>query len=1138
MSEARATRAELDKGYEPAKVEPHWAAWWEEQGFFRSQDESDKPPFSIVQPPPNVTGSLHLGHALTATMEDVLARYKRMSGFNVCWLPGIDHAGIATQMVVERELQKREKKSRHDLGREEFLRRVWAWKEESGGRIALQHRALGASLDWDRLRFTMDEQSSRAVREAFVRLYEDGLLYRAERLINWCVKDGTALSDLEVDHEEGVKSELYRFAYPLADGSGEIVVATTRVETMLGDTAVAVHPDDPRYQAMIGKQVRHPITGREFPVIADAELVDPKFGTGAVKVTPAHSFEDFESGKRHGLPLINILELDGTLNANAGPFQGQDRIKVRPALKARLAELGLARGTEPHVMALGRCQRCNNVVEPLLSKQWFVKTRPLADDVVAKVDEMRFVPGNWRAEFLRWMNDIHDWCVSRQLWWGHQIPAWYCENGHVTVARKDPEACATCASRKLTQDPDVLDTWFSSGLWPFSTFGWPEETRALRTFYPNSVMETGFDILFFWVARMAMLGVHFMGEVPFRTVFLHAMVRDEKGEKMSKTKGNVIDPLDLTARYGADALRFTLASMAGQGRDIKLATERIAGYRAFANKIWNAARFVLMNAEDASGAQPLGKAPPASVYDRWILSRFQRCADQTRSSLEELELSDAANGIYKFVWNELCDWAIELSKPALYGEKTAREREGALSALLTALEGALRLLHPFMPFVTEEIWQRLPNRSGRSIMVAPFPGPDPSLHDAAAEREMDVISRAIDGARSVRGEVNLAPNQKIPLVLFVKDRALFERHERAFQHLANASEVRLRSFSEPRPRGAAVHVEPEVEVHLPLAGLIDFAAERARVEKEIARAEAELQGIRKRLDNAGFVERAPKEVVEKDRARAEELAGKREKLARHLARVTELETPMEDKNPQHPQGDGAGGEQGNRSLDQLGTHGGPASGTPGGQAAGSEDQAPNTPPDADLPASAEEAAEAPVQASDEDEEEGLAKRAVARVKSIARGLMEKKPGQKERGPVSEEEENEERAEMAQAEASARARPRSRPKTHKAKAFAKSVRGGKNKADKAGKVGKNMKAGRAAAARGAKKGTRGAGGKLKKQAKRPMQTQSRANVRGRPGRAASTIRSAGGGKGGGRGAQKGARGKSGAKRRPSPRKGTK
>ena len=1182
MSERR-VESDLDKGYEPASVEPRWARWWEEQGFFHSQDVSDKPPFSMVLPPPNVTGSLHLGHALTATIEDALARYKRMSGFNVCWMPGIDHAGIATQMVVERELQKSEGKSRHDLGREEFLRRVWRWKEQSGNRIALQHRALGASLDWERERFTMDEQSSRAVREAFVRLFQDGLLYRAERLINWCVKDGTALSDLEVDHEEHVKSELYKFAYPLAGGSGEIVVATTRPETMLGDTAVAVHPDDERYKAMIGKNVRHPIVGRELPVIADAELVDPKFGTGAVKVTPAHSFEDFESGKRHHLQFINILNPDGTLNANAGPFQGQDRIEARGPLKAKLEELGLGRGSEPHTMALGRCQRCGTVIEPLMSKQWFVNTKPLAQKVVAHVDEMQFVPSIWRAELLRWMSNIHDWCISRQLWWGHQIPAWYCESGHVTVAREQPAQCGECLSGRLTQDPDVLDTWFSSGLWPFSTFGWPDDTPALRTFYPNSVMETGFDILFFWVARMAMLGLHFMGRVPFRTVLLHAMVRDEKGEKMSKTRGNVIDPLDVTTKYGADALRFTLASMAGQGRDIKLSTERIAGYRAFANKIWNAARFVLMNAD---GYDP--RAKPVSVYDRWILSRLQRCADETRASFERFELSEAANGIYRFIWNELCDWAIELSKPALYGEKSREERASAQTALLTSLEGGLRLLHPFMPFVTEEIWQRLPNRKGRTIMLAAFPGPGP--RDEEAEREMDVISRAIDGARSVRGEVNLPPSQRIPLVLFAKDPELFERHQRAFQHLANASEVTLRSFEAPRPKQAAVHVEPEVEVHLPLAGLIDFQAEKVRVEKEIARTDAELQGLRKRLDNPGFVERAPREVVEKDRARAKELTGKREKLARHLARVTSVEGTMEDKKPEHPQGDGAPGQQGNRSLDQMGTHGGPASGTSGQsrppppskppqppskppqppskppqppskppQPPSKPPQPPSKPPQPSRPAppsrppqqsrppappsrppmqsgageeagageevlgSAREAAEAPADASDEDEAEGLAARAISRVKSIARGIMEKVPGTDEhRGPVSEEEENEERAEIAQARASERAMPR-RPKTGKAKAGAKSVRGGRNKADKAGKVGRGRKAGRVAAARGAKKGTRGAGGKLKKQRKRPMRTKSRADVRG-PGQ--------------GRGMQRGARGKSGGKRRPSPRKGTK
>jgi valyl-tRNA synthetase len=999
-AEPAAAAPELDKGYEPAQVEARWARYWEEQGLFHAEDQSDKPAYSIVLPPPNVTGSLHLGHALTATMQDVLIRFKRMSGFNACWLPGIDHAGIATQMVVERELQKKEGKSRHDLGREQFLERVWAWKEQQGSRIALQHRVLGASLDWQRERFTMDEQSSRAVREAFVRLYEDGLLYRAERLINWCVKDGTALSDLEVDHEEGAKSELYKFAYPLANAHGEIVVATTRPETMLGDTAIAVHPDDPRYKDLIGKHVTHPILHRTFPIIADAELVDPKFGTGAVKVTPAHSFEDFEVGKRHGLPLINILNLDGTLNGNAGEFQGQDRIKVRAALKARLAELGLERGTEPHTMALGKCQRCSSVVEPLLSKQWFVKTGPLAAKVIEATEAGRieFVPANWRDEFFRWMRNIHDWCVSRQLWWGHQIPAWFCENGHVTVARAAPTACAECGSAQLKQDPDVLDTWFSSGLWPFSTFGWPEQTAALRTFYPNSVMETGFDILFFWVARMAMLGLHFMGEVPFRTVFLHAMVRDEKGEKMSKTRGNVIDPLDLTATYGADALRFTLAAMAGQGRDIKLSKDRIGGYRSFANKIWNAARFVLMNAAGHDAAHP---APPVSVYDRWILSRYQRCADETRLALDELRLSDAANGIYRFIWNELCDWAIELSKAALYNgsPEGAAARAGAVSSLLQALEGSLRLLHPFMPFVTEEIWQRLPRPQGgpRSIMIAPFPAANPDLLDAQAEAEMDLVARAIDGARSVRGEVNLPPNMRVPIVLIPRDeaaRALLEKHAQAFGHLAYAEPVRLAQPGAPRPQQSAVHVEPEVEVHLPLAGLIDFATEKTRVEKELVKLEGELAGIAKRLGNAGFVERAPKEVVEKDRARADELTAKREKLARHLARVTTPEGAMqEDKNSQNKQaGENAGqsAEQGHRSLDQMGTHGGPA-GHPGASpspAAGDQKSA----------AASHEHGHDHDDGDEHDhdheegaEEEGFASKAISKVKSIARAVMSKEP---------------------------------------------------------------------------------------------------------------------------------------------------
>jgi valyl-tRNA synthetase len=1131
--------SDLDRPYEPAQVEPRWAREWEERGYFRAADRSEKPPYCIILPPPNVTGSLHIGHALTATLEDALIRWKRMSGFNALWLPGIDHAGIATQMVVERELQTAEKKSRHDLGREEFLRRVWQWKEQYGSRIGQQHRALGASLDWSRERFTMDEGSSRAVREAFVRLYEEGLLYRAERLINWCPRDRTALSDLEVEHEE-TKGELYKFAYPLADGSGEIVVATTRPETMLGDTAVAVHPDDERYKRFVGKNVRHPILGREFPVVADPQLVDPKFGTGAVKVTPAHSFEDFEAGKRNWLKFINILNLDGTLNENAGPFQGQDRIAVRPALKQALKDLGLERGTEPHTYSIGRCQRCNSIVEPLLSKQWFVKTRPLAEPVIAAVEagRIRFVPEVWRAEFFRWMRNIHDWCVSRQLWWGHQIPAWYCEYQHVTVSRTPPRDCETCHSGRITQDPDVLDTWFSSGLWPFSTLGWPDRTPALDTFYPTSVLETGFDILFFWVARMAMLGLHLMGEVPFRTVFLHAMVRDEKGEKMSKTRGNVIDPLDVTAKHGADALRMTLAAMAGQGRDIKLSLDRIAGYRAFANKIWNAARFVLMNAEGFEADAP---APPSSVYDRWILSRLQRCADETNLALEELRFSDAANGVYKFVWGELCDWAIELAKPALYGQLTPVEKAGAQSSLVRALEGALRLLHPFMPFVTEELWQRLPKPRAHapSVMISRFPRAGEWELDPVAEREMDLVARAIEGARSVRGEVNLPPNQAVPIVLLPRDegvRRTLRTHEPAFAKLANAKSVTVLPPGAARPRKAAVHVEAELEVHLPLEGLIDFAAERARVEKEIAKLDAELAGIEKRLGNPGFVQRAPVEVVEKDRARAEELKTKRDKLARHLARVTSAEDEMIEQNNEEKSGGGQSGNQGSRGPEQMGTHGGPSHG-------GSASQPPRAPfPDPESAGGAmgglgsHGGPETPKhetsghggsssEAEAEKEDEGIAEKALSRVKSLARGSMEKKPERRHRGPISETEKLDEMAAAApkvqKRYAKHKASRTTHGKTGKAAAGRKSVRGGGNKASKAGKVGARGKLGRKMAARGAKKGTRGG---TKKQQGRPVgKGDRRAAVRGP------------GSPGQGRTSERGGRGKTGGKRRPSPRR---
>ena len=962
------TRSELAKGYEHREVEARWYPFWLERGAFHA-DETDRarPPFSIVLPPPNVTGSLHLGHALTATLQDILIRWKKMSGWSTLWLPGTDHAGIATQMIVEKELKKTEKKSRHDLGREEFLRRVWAWKEKYGSRIGEQHKALGASLDWQRERFTMDEGLSRAVREVFVRLHEEGLIYREKKLINWCPDCRTALSDLEVEHEEAHAGELWSFAYPLADaespmraqgqpdeaapapqgapndergfaagtdleragGSGghersesptEIVVATTRPETMLGDTAVAVHPDDDRYRAMVGKNVRHPLTGREIPIIADAILVDPKFGTGAVKVTPAHDFNDFDTGKRHGLEQLTVIGLDGRMNENAGPVAGLDRFEARKRVKELVAEKGLDRGTKPHALPLGRCQRSATVLEPLLSDQWYVRIEPLARPAIEAVEQgrTRFIPEQWTNTYMAWMRNIHDWCISRQLWWGHQIPAWYCPDGHVTVAREAPRACGTCGKAELRQDEDVLDTWFSSALWPFSTMGWPEPTETLRTFYPTSVMETGHDIIFFWVARMMMMGLHFMKDVPFRTVYLHPMVRDEKGQKMSKTKGNVIDPLVITEQYGADALRFTLAALTAQGRDIKLAKERIEGYRGFANKLWNATRFALMNLDGTEVSSEAARRLPPTAADRWILARLQRAVNETVAALEAFRFNDAASTLYQFVWHELCDWYIELAKEALYGDDAAR-KAATQAVLVECLSTAYRLLHPFMPFITEELWHVLRARVKAeawpdSILAAPYPRAGPV--DEGAERTFGPIIGIVDAIRNIRGEMN------IPFKVVLEDVEVgsLDRDAEATVRAELGRILRLANLKDPlvRPAGAApgkksasaVAVGAGFEVRVGLAGAIDLQAELGRIDKEIARLQQELAGVLKKLDNPSFVSKAPPEVVEKDRARAEELREKRGKLEAHRAMLSGVEgslranparrQAMENQNPHDP----------------------------------------------------------------------------------------------------------------------------------------------------------------------------------------------------------------------------------------------
>ncbi|MCY1042152.1 valine--tRNA ligase [Corallococcus sp. bb12-1] len=925
---------ELSKAYEPSEVEARWYNHWLERDYFRAEPTSAKPPFSIVLPPPNVTGSLHIGHALTATIQDILTRWKRMSGFNALWLPGTDHAGIATQMVVEKELKKSEGKSRHDLGREAFLERVWTWKGKYGARIGEQHRYLGASLDWSRERFTMDEQSSAAVREVFVRLYEEGLMYRAQKLINWCPSCRTALSDLEVEHEEK-NGSLWHIRYPVKGTDRTLTVATTRPETLLGDTAVAVHPDDPRYADLVGKSVALPLTDREIPIIADGELVNMEFGTGVVKVTPAHDFNDYQTGLRHKLPMLSILDEAARMTKDTGKYAGLGSSEARTQVLADLTELGLLEKEEPHKLSVGTCQRCTTVVEPRLSPQWFIKIEPLAKPAIEAVEQGRtkFVPESWTNTYFHWMRNIHDWCVSRQLWWGHQIPAWYCEacspageersldSAAVIVSRTTPESCPKCGGTKLVQDLDVLDTWFSSALWPFSTLGWPRQTPELSTFYPTSVMETGHDIIFFWVARMMMMGLHFMGDVPFRTVYLHAMVRDEKGEKMSKVKGNVIDPLDVILgakvdalqpslrnrfpqgmpAFGADALRFTLASATQQGRDIKLSMDRLGGYKAFCNKLWNASRFALMNMGDFSLDKTPLEGRTLTLADRWILSRLQKATQETWASLEVYGFAEAASTLYQFLWAEFCDWYIELAKGSLYGEDP-EAKDTTRAVLVYCLDRILRLMHPFMPFITEEIWQKLPmSRPTESICIAAYPELDAARVDASAEAQMAPVIAAIEGVRTLRGESNLPPSAKVKAVVQSPDattRDLLERWRAYLMPLAGLSEVHVGPPG-AKPPQAAAFVSGNLEIYVPLAGLVDLDAERDRLKKEIARAEQELTSVQRKLDNPSFVARAPPDVVAKDKARVEELQERTVKLQDHLQRIAP-EPPMSEPETPSP----------------------------------------------------------------------------------------------------------------------------------------------------------------------------------------------------------------------------------------------
>ncbi|MBW3564369.1 MAG: valine--tRNA ligase [Acidobacteria bacterium] len=874
------SESELPKRYEPETFERRWYDYWKERGLFTPDGEGE--PFSIVIPPPNVTGRLHLGHALVNTLQDVLVRWKRMSGFDTLWIPGVDHAGIATQMVVEREIAS-EGKTRHDLGREKFLERVWQWKEEHGDAIVSQLERLGVSCDWTRSRFTLDEGLSRAVRTVFVRLFDEGLIYRDTAMINWCPRCMTAISDLEVEHRE-TSGSLWHIHYPLADGSGRVTVATTRPETMLGDTAVAVHPDDPRYSGHIGKTVRLPLTDREIPVIADSILVDPEFGTGVVKITPAHDRNDYEAGRRNGLPMIDVMAPDGKMNAAAGSsFEGLDRFDARKKIVEELESLGLLDQVEPQTHSVGRCSRCDSIAEPRVSTQWFVKIDPLARPAIEAVRTKRIelIPEQWENTYFAWMENIHDWCISRQLWWGHRIPAWYCSCGEMIVAVDEPEGCPSCKSGELRQDPDVLDTWFSSGLWPFSTMGWPEKTPDFERYYPTSVLVTGFDILFFWVARMIMMGLHFTGERPFEKVFLHGLVRDEHGQKMSKTKGNVIDPLEVADEFGADAVRFTLAILS-TGRDIPLARSRMQGYAAFANKIWNAARFALMHLGD--GAERAAGFPDAAnrdVLDRWIIARLNTTTGLVNDSLDQFRFDEAANHLYHFFWHELCDWYLEMSKPVLFG-KAGDERKKALAkqVLAEVLDRSVRLLHPFMPFITEEIWQKLAERES-SIMVDEYPRYDASLEDGLAVRWIDAVQQITTLIRNGRVERGLSPAERVSL--FVKaageDAAFIESHSWLLSDLAKLESVEI--VDHFPGEGLKDAVGPfEISIEFPAKQV--SAGQIAKLEKQIEGLEREIANTRARLSDDNFISKAPDHVVEESRRKLADYESRLETLRDNL----------------------------------------------------------------------------------------------------------------------------------------------------------------------------------------------------------------------------------------------------------------
>ena len=871
-------RKELPKVYDPREVEGRIYAQWEENKCFAGIRDAKKKPYTIVMPPPNVTGQLHMGHAMDCTLQDILIRFKRMQGYAALWVPGTDHAGIATQIKVEEELRVKEGLTRYDLGREKFLERVWDWKNTYGNRIVAQQKKMGASCDWDRARFTMDEGCSKAVRETFCELYEKGLIYKGSRIINWCPHCTTALSDAEVEYVDK-PGHLWHMRYPLTDGSGYLVVATTRPETMMGDTGVAVNPNDERYTHLVGKTCILPLMDREIPIVAD-DYVEMDFGTGCVKMTPAHDPNDFEVGLRHNLDTIKVIADDGTINENGGKYVGMDRYEARKAVVADLEALGLLEKTEDYSHNVGTCYRCHNDVEPIISAQWFVKMQPLAQEAIRVVQEgeTRFVPDRFSKTYLNWMENVHDWCISRQLWWGHQIPVWYCDDcGHMTVTRTDPTVCEKCGSAHITRDPDVLDTWFSSALWPFSTLGWPEKTEDLDYFYPTDVLVTGYDIIFFWVARMIFSGCEQTKKTPFHTVFIHGLVRDDKGRKMSKSLGNGIDPLEMAEQYGADALRFNLVTGNSPGNDMRFYTERCEAMRNFANKIWNASRFLMMNLTIEDNALP----EKLELEDKWILSKLNTVVKEVTENMDHYELGVAAQKIYDFIWDDYCDWYIEMTKARLQGED-AGAKEQAQRVLCYVLTDILKLLHPFMPFLTEEIWQALPHEKDlteKFLMLQAWPEYQDALAFPQEEKAVELLMDAVKAVRARRSEMNVPPSKKAHLTIASQETAAFTAGIPFLKRLAYASDVEV---ADPAgftaPKGSVEVVTSAARIAMPLAELVDLAQEKARIEKALKKNEGELDKLNKKLSNPGFLAKAPENVVAAEKERAEKLTALIEKL--------------------------------------------------------------------------------------------------------------------------------------------------------------------------------------------------------------------------------------------------------------------